>query len=52
MPKIAIIGAGSIGCHLSFSSRKMGWNVTVFDNSETALNRMRFSDYNLHDESV
>lgn len=45
MPKIAIIGAGSIGCHLSFSSRKMGWNVTVFDNSEAALNRMRNDIY-------
>lgn len=45
MTKIAIIGAGSIGCHLAFSCRKVGWNVTVFDNSKVALTRLQCELY-------
>ena len=34
-----VIGAGSIGAHLSRSLAKAGWVVTVVDNSESALRR-------------
>jgi predicted dehydrogenase len=43
--RVAIIGAGSIGCHLAFSCRKSGWNVTVFDTSEIALERLKSELY-------
>lgn len=45
MIRVAIIGAGSIGCHLAFSCRKSGWNVTVFDTSEIALKRLKSELY-------
>ncbi len=45
MISVAIIGAGSIGCHLAFSCRKNGWNVTVFDTSEVALERLKSELY-------
>lgn len=41
MIEVAILGAGSIGNHLSFSCRKIGWNVSVFDVSLNALERMK-----------
>ena len=45
MIRVVIIGAGSIGCHLAFSCRKNGWNVTVFDTSEIALERLKSELY-------
>ncbi len=37
---VKIIGAGSIGNHLSHAARNMGWDVSVTDVSEEALERM------------
>jgi predicted dehydrogenase len=39
--KVAIIGAGSIGNHLSYSARKFDWNVSVFDQDSDALKRFK-----------
>jgi predicted dehydrogenase len=41
MIEVAIFGAGSIGNHLAHSCRKVGWNVTIFDISASALERMK-----------
>ena len=45
MLRVKIFGAGSIGNHLANASRQLGWDVTVCDVSETALNRMRDEIY-------
>lgn len=39
--RAAVVGAGSIGNHLTYSARKMGWNVTVFDKDPGALVRFK-----------
>lgn len=53
---VAIIGAGSIGNHLAYSCRKLGWNVDVFDTDITALNRFKSdiypSRYGIFDEVI
>lgn len=38
---VKIIGAGSVGNHLSQAARRMGWNVTVTDTDLNALHRMK-----------
>ena len=38
---ILIFGAGSIGNHMAFASRKLKLNVDITDTSESALNRMK-----------
>ncbi|QDU73689.1 Oxidoreductase family, NAD-binding Rossmann fold [Bremerella volcania] len=45
MLRVKIYGAGSIGNHLANASRQLGWDVTVCDVSEAALNRMREEIY-------
>jgi predicted dehydrogenase len=40
-----IIGAGSIGNHLSHATRELGWKVFVTDSDSKALDRMRFEIY-------
>lgn len=42
---VAIIGAGSIGNHLAYSARKVGWNLSVFDRDLVALERFRNDIY-------
>ena len=43
--KVAIFGAGSIGNHLAYSSRKRDWQVSVFDNDQLALARFKEQIY-------
>ncbi|MDP3793463.1 MAG: Gfo/Idh/MocA family oxidoreductase [Candidatus Uhrbacteria bacterium] len=43
--KIKVIGAGSIGNHLSQACRRMGWEVMVVDRDEQALKRMKEEIY-------
>jgi predicted dehydrogenase len=43
--KIKVIGAGSIGNHLTQASRRMGWDVTVVDKDPEALRRMKEEIY-------
>ena len=43
--KVKIIGAGSIGNHLAQASRRLGWEVTVVDNDQKALERMKNEIY-------
>ena len=43
--KIKIIGAGSIGNHLSNASRSMGWDVTLVDIDSAALERTKNDIY-------
>lgn len=43
--KVKIIGAGSIGNHLSKASRSAGWEVTVVDKDPEALRRMKEEIY-------
>jgi len=43
--KVKVIGAGSIGNHLTQAARRMGWNVVVVDNDPKALVRMREEIY-------
>ena len=45
MFKVAIVGAGSIGNHLTYSCRKLGWSVAVFDIDPTALLRLKNEIY-------
>lgn len=45
MTNVLIYGAGSIGNHLAQASRRMGWNVTVFDINPDALRRMQTDIY-------
>ena len=42
---VKIIGAGSIGNHLAQAARRMGWDVTVVDRDQRALDRMRYEIY-------
>ena len=42
---VKVIGAGSIGNHLTQAARRMGWSVTVVDRDEAALKRMREDIY-------
>lgn len=41
MLRVKIFGAGSIGNHLAHASRQLGWDVTVCDVSNEALERMQ-----------
>lgn len=43
--KVKVIGAGSIGNHLSQAARRMGWNVVVVDKDPEALRRMKEEIY-------
>ncbi len=43
--KIKIIGAGSIGNHMAFASRSLGFNTTVTDISKSSLKRMQNNIY-------
>lgn len=43
--QVKIIGAGSIGNHLTQAARRMGWAVTVVDADPKALTRMREDIY-------
>ncbi len=45
MYKVKVLGAGSIGNHLSHASRQMGWDVTLCDIDEAALERARRDIY-------
>lgn len=45
MIKVKIIGAGSIGNHLSQAARRTGWSVCVVDADPKALARMREEIY-------
>ena len=40
-----IVGAGSIGNHLCYAARSIGWEVTVTDIDQVALNRMQREIY-------
>ena len=40
-----IVGAGSIGNHLCYAARSIGWEITVVDIDQVALNRMRSEIY-------
>ncbi len=42
---VKVFGAGSIGNHLTQASRRMGWNVTVVDRDQAALERMKNDIY-------
>ena len=44
-PRIKIYGAGSIGNHLAYAARCLGWSVTVSDISPEALRRMKEEIY-------
>ena len=41
MTRVKVIGAGSIGNHLSNASRRLGWQVDLVDNDPKALERTR-----------
>ncbi|KKT61437.1 MAG: Dehydrogenase-like protein, partial [Candidatus Giovannonibacteria bacterium GW2011_GWA2_44_26] len=43
--KVKVIGAGSIGNHLTQASRRMGWDVVVVDADPKALERMKNEIY-------
>ena len=45
MYRVKIHGAGSVGNHLSYAARHLGWEVTVCDISDEALNRMKNDIY-------
>ena len=45
MQRIKIFGAGSIGNHHANAARHLGWDVTVCDLDDKALNRMKNSIY-------
>ncbi len=40
-----IVGAGSIGNHLCYAARNQGWDITVTDIDQKALNRMQSEIY-------
>lgn len=42
---VKVFGAGSIGNHLTQASRRMGWDVTVVDRDQAALDRMKNDIY-------
>ena len=54
--KVKIFGAGSIGNHLANASRRLSWDVDVFDIDNKALERMKEeiypSRYGKWDESI
>ena len=43
--RVKIIGAGSIGNHLSHASRNLGWSVDLIDSDPAALERTRTQIY-------
>jgi predicted dehydrogenase len=45
MYKVKVLGAGSIGNHLSHAARSLGWQVTICDVDEAALERTRNEIY-------
>jgi len=45
MYKVKIFGAGSIGNHLAHASRSLGWNVTICDVDQAALDRTKQTIY-------
>ena len=45
MKRVKIIGAGSIGNHLSHAARTLGWHVDLCDLDPEALERTRYSIY-------
>ena len=45
MYNVKIIGAGSIGNHLAHASRSLGWEVTLCDVDQAALDRTRTQIY-------
>ncbi len=45
MTKVKILGAGSIGNHLAHAAREQGWDVTLCDIDEAALQRTRDDIY-------
>ena len=45
MTKVKILGAGSIGNHLAHASRQQGWDVTLCDIDQAALDRTRNDIY-------
>lgn len=45
MTSVKIIGAGSIGNHLSHASRSLGWNVDLCDVDQAALERTKNEIY-------
>lgn len=45
MTRVKVIGAGSIGNHLSNAARRLGWQVDLVDNDPKALERTRAEIY-------
>ena len=45
MTRVKVIGAGSIGNHLSHASRRLGWEVDICDLDRQALERTRSEIY-------
>lgn len=45
MKRAAVIGAGSIGNHLTYSARKFDWKISVFDQDPVALRRFKEDIY-------
>jgi predicted dehydrogenase len=45
MYSVKVIGAGSIGNHLTHAARSLGWNVTLCDVDEAALKRTKEQIY-------
>jgi len=45
MKKVKIYGAGSIGNHLAYASRSMGWDVLICDTDADALKRTKTQIY-------
>jgi len=45
MYKVKILGAGSIGNHLTHASRRLGWDVVLCDRDPAALERTRHEIY-------
>jgi predicted dehydrogenase len=45
MYRVKIYGAGSVGNHLAHAARHLGWDVTVCDVSDAALDRMKNDIY-------
>lgn len=56
MYKVKILGAGSIGNHLTHASRRLGWDVVLCDRDPAALERTRNeiypSRYGAFDEAI
>ena len=43
--RVKVIGAGSIGNHLSHAARSLGWSVDLIDSDPAALERTRAQIY-------